>query len=890
MKRFVCTLIVLLITTPVFLVVTPQIINDSSSFNQNRVVDFDVLANTFGDTIPIVASFDNMQESTIEFLISKFGLEFSLGSAQSSRVGSFYLIQGSAAALDDLAQFSDVDIIGPQTLASHTYAARDVSMPEINATLVWQTLDDLGRNVTGEGILIADLDSGVDWTHPDLWYANGSSYNWIDQNTDTFVTNGTDYIDLDDSGTGVPSEALYYIDLDGSGTFNSTTEWIWVDNGTQNGVPNIGEPFFVVNDTNNDDALNVGESLIMLNKPKTRYIVEKIASNLQVWDRNTNLTSSTHEDTDGHGTAVSGILLGGQVGYRKYVGAAPNAELMMIKVLGPSASTLTIEEGLTYAYNQGAEVILIEIGSWTYEFLDGSSAAEVLIDSIVASGIPVIAPSGNLGGKDKHALFTAAIDTPYTVDFSIPPVGGPPTEGEYIDFDIEEVYITVLSVNTTDFAACNFSVIMNMGGPLVTIYLHPGTGMWNWVFEPIVFGGGFSVRADSFIESSSRSTSMLAIRLTGTLPITTTPPWHSINVTAPQETVFHAYISDDQSSWTGGCIWKTDVSDDYEITWPSTSDSALSVASYRTRDILQSSWGPSDTLHDLAGFSSRGPRIDGTLKQGVAAPGGYDVISIYSNASLWADWYNAFGAYPFNESFGSYQFFSGTSASGPHVAGTAALMLQTNSSCGSEVANIIKLSAVSDSFTGNVPNPNWGWGKLDAYAAVQQVTPVPDTSPPTIGIPFTTPATPVNSTPTTIEVSVSDFSGVDTVILGYFNGSTWVNISMSLVGSYYSAEIPLLPTGTNVIYRIYANDSLGNNATSPDYSFTIQSSTATTTTSTTATTTTTTTTNTTGSSTDSTPTGGEGEPDYLTLALMLGIVLAVLILGCIASRRRERYQ
>ncbi|MCK5303096.1 MAG: S8 family serine peptidase, partial [Candidatus Thorarchaeota archaeon] len=496
------------------------------------------------------------------------------------------------------------------TPRDHIHLARDVSIPEINADDAWNLLDSLDRNITGEGLLIADLDSGIDWNHPDLWFADGGEYNWYEIIVDGAPTNGTDFIDLNNDTIRQPGERLYYLDFDNSGIFDTAMEWIWADNVSQNAEPDIGEPFFVVNDTNDNGQLDVGEKLIMLSTPKTKYIVEGDGTpsrNIQVWDRSVNLTTSTHDDPDGHGTAVAGILLGGQIGHRKYVGVAPDSELMMIKVLGQSYDWLTIEEGLTWAYNHGADVILIEIGSWTYHYLDGSSASESLIDTIVANGVPVIAPSGNLGGKDKHALFSTSPDTPNYVDFHIP--GMEP--------DIQDVYITVLSVNDTDFGTCNFSIIINFqswtGPPVFTIYLHPGVGYYNWFLEPSVAFGGNTLWVESFISTSSRSTRMLGIHIystTSPLPLTVigAPPFHQINVTSPSATTFHAYISDASSAWSGGAIWLSDISDNYEITWPSTADQALSVASYRTRDLVSPS-----TIGDIANFSSRGPRIDEVL-------------------------------------------------------------------------------------------------------------------------------------------------------------------------------------------------------------------------------------------------------------------------------------
>ncbi|MDF1538490.1 MAG: S8 family serine peptidase [Candidatus Thorarchaeota archaeon] len=890
MKRILCMLFAILLVSPILFVSFPSVTTSGSiPIVERDSIDFSSLKNEFKDDIPLVVRFDTQPSPSVLQDIRDLDIRFSLGSPDISKVGSYYLLRGSSNAFMELQERVLLEFIGVQTDAEYAQSTRDVSIPEINASKVWDTLDDLGRSVTGNGVLIADLDSGVDWTHPDLWYANGSEYDWIDFIVDSAPTNGSDYIDLDGSTTGTADETLYYLDLGGDSSFNTTIDWIWVDNVTQDGVPNIGEPFFVVNDTNVDDSLNPGEKLLMLNMPKTRYIVERDGvgvGQIQAWERNVNLTSSTHEDDDGHGSSVSGILVGGQIGYRRYVGVAPDAELMMIKVLGPSNERLTIEEGLAWAYNHGADVILIEIGSWTYEYLDGSSTAELLIETIVADGIPVIAPSGNLGGKDKHALFTAPVDTPSYVNFSIPQVGGPPTEGEYIDYDIEEVYITVLSINTTDFSTCEFSLVMNMAGTLVYIPLHPAVGMWTWFIEPIINVGGFTVRAESFIDTSSRGTSMLAIRLTGTLPTTIGPSWHALNISAPQETVFHSYISDDQSSWTGGCIWKTDVSDNYEITWPSTADSAISVASYRTRQLLYDPWNGVDTLDDIAGFSSRGPRIDEVAKQGVAAPGGFDIISTYSNASTWYSTYNAGGLLPFGKGFGSYSLFSGTSASGPHVAGCAALMIQVNASCGSDAGNVIMSTALSDSFTSITPNNEWGHGKLDVYGAVQQVNPIQELNGPNIGTPVTTPSIPDNSSDVIVTVTVDDPSGVDTVILKYYNGTHWNNLTMLGTGPSYSATIPMLPNGTIVTYRIYANDTLGNSSVSPDYQYTVQES-GTSTTSTSTTTTNTSTTNTT-SSTTPTSTTDVLEPDYLVLSLLLGSIAAFTIVGCIVSRRREQ--
>jgi subtilisin family serine protease len=67
---------------------------------------------------------------------------------------------------------------------------------------------------------------------------------------------------------------------------------------------------------------------------------------------------------------------------------------------------------------------------------------------------------------------------------------------------------------------------------------------------------------------------------------------------------------------------------------------------------------------------------------------------------------------------GRYVLFDGTSASAPYVAGIVALMMQKkpNISVG-EIKNLLRRHASSDlGTTGLVPNPSWGYGKLDLKA------------------------------------------------------------------------------------------------------------------------------------------------------------------------------
>ena len=123
--------------------------------------------------------------------------------------------------------------------------------------------------------------------------------------------------------------------------------------------------------------------------------------------------------------------------------------------------------------------------------------------------------------------------------------------------------------------------------------------------------------------------------------------------------------------------------------------------------------GATNAGDTIAGFSSRGPvSIDGSgrLKPDLSAPG----VGVRSSIR-----------------FGGYASFSGTSMAGPHVAGVVALMISANPNLAGQpdlIENILRQTAVpltTDQECGGisgsqVPNHTYGWGRVDALAAVEK--------------------------------------------------------------------------------------------------------------------------------------------------------------------------
>lgn len=147
------------------------------------------------------------------------------------------------------------------------------------------------------------------------------------------------------------------------------------------------------------------------------------------------------------------------------------------------------------------------------------------------------------------------------------------------------------------------------------------------------------------------------------------------------------------------------------------SEKVICVGQYVNRNNYVDYTGTTQTFPTIEGAlavsSSRGPTRDGRTKPDITATG---EITLSALKLSMAPWFIA--NQPFKLAQGGMHIRNGgTSSAAPAVAGAIALWLQQNpTSTWSDIRNRVLLCSKTDQFTGtNLPNNQWGHGKLDAF-------------------------------------------------------------------------------------------------------------------------------------------------------------------------------
>jgi len=642
--------------------------------------------------VPVVVRFQRSPRAADIARLEALGLSFERGQS------GMLLGRGRRAAAEMLP--SRAQAVAGDPIIEHVeldgrpfFAPRplDFTAGLVSGDAVRRTRDQEGAPIDGSGLVVCDIDSGIDVLHPMFFRADGGYLDWYDENQNGFLDVDIDSIDFgagpqlirrlngvvyqysDDAplfGTESPALDLaydyLYADANDDGRRNAGE-----DGGFTEETPTYGERLFVADDVDGSGAIEHGEKIVALGSSKIRAF--RLGN--EFYRRGQNLIEAPFERDMQHGNGAAGVMVGGQPGLRRLVGIAPEADLIMA-----TDRTGGREFAMTsFCIDEGARVVLHEYAPWVSYHLDGSSDLEQLIDESGADGVAHFNPAGNLSGSQK--LFKRSIPPNATTQI---PIEVPAISSSYM----------VTTLLWRDTARDLHFTLSGPSGSPIALPLTDG------VFEGQL--DGLAVYASR--EDSDRGTAKIDLYVYPaefTVPIG--PGTWSLAVTDPSPATappveLIATVFDEVSGWSKGIHFPENSSEDHLIGWPGTADHGLAVAAFTGHDF------GGDTTGARASYSGRGHRIDGLSLLAIAAPDNPIVPARFEGREL------------------SFMVYGGTSGASPHVAGAAALLIAADPWLdGAGVRSALTTGAVEDSFTGPVPNDDFGHGKLDVYRAVYGV-------------------------------------------------------------------------------------------------------------------------------------------------------------------------
>lgn len=422
-------------------------------------------------------------------------------------------------------------------------------------------------------------------------------------------------------------------------------------------------------------------------------------------------------DRQGHGTATTSIACGNGTGTAdlQFRGVAHKATIISVKLTQDYFPAFGSQPGQAAFYNPSyiatalqfvtdkvaalglPSVTILNIGSIGGP-TDGTSNYSALIDNFVGPGKIFVNGPGDDGGINNRA--GGSVNQDETVEILV-------QKGEVgtMDFDLwydnnDRFSVTVVAPDNTSYGP--------FAGPTDNINT---TTSFQTDFSIYHYGS----EVDPWIATNSKrelfvrifgQTGLYKIKLTGTT-VSNGSFSASINPSnfyAQNNNYFMSHIV------AGSSI------NDFASSFNAVCPTSYVVANTWTdiNGIPRSITGEGDPGEIWLG-SSAGPTLDGRYGIDVAAPGEH-LFAAYSPDTYYS-WFD-FNMIQAGNSFYGRQ--SAVSAANPFLAGVIALMLEVNPNLTTaEVQNILQMSAMQDSDTGAVPNNVWGYGKLDALAAIE---------------------------------------------------------------------------------------------------------------------------------------------------------------------------
>ncbi len=450
-----------------------------------------------------------------------------------------------------------------------------------------------------------------------------------------------------------------------------------------------------------------------------------------IWDSTSiNNGTSTHEDPmaySAHGTHVCGTGAGNGLAVNNYKGVAPDANIVVVSIdFGSNESVIL--DAVDYIYKVADSlgmpcVINLSLGDYPGSH-DGTDGTAVLIDSLLNAkpGRALVCATGNAGSIPFHLQHQVNSDTTFTwfkynptsllgygavfyeiwadtadlnnVSFSIGanlPSGSFGMRGS-TPFDNIQNRLGLF----TDTIKNNGNILAiidtygELQGDKYMLQIHAQEPDSNAYYYSLMTTG--SGKLDIWSHTNAGITGSSEIVKTG-LPTAAVYP-----------NIIHYQEPDTSQTIVGSFTCLPTV---------------IAVGSYRNRKTYLDVDSIVRTIAGIPGEidlgSSIGPNRRGIVKPEVSSPGRY----VMSTAS------DSFAAYVLGAApqylgvGGKHVLKNGTSMASPSVAGIVALYLEKcPNATMAEIRNAVLTTAKQDGFTGVVPNNSYGYGKSDAFSAL----------------------------------------------------------------------------------------------------------------------------------------------------------------------------
>jgi minor extracellular serine protease Vpr len=444
-----------------------------------------------------------------------------------------------------------------------------------------------------------------------------------------------------------------------------------------------------------------------------------------------NAATCAERDLNGHGTHVAGISAGGGRTQAGFVGMAPGADIIAAKATRATDASGSfpnddVVAAISYIFQQAQAlgkpaVVNLSLGATASRPLDGTSNYEQAISNLTGPGKIVVAAAGNDGSTPIHlsygvqgSSYADSLETPWV------PASDNSSGHAYLWYGTGSISVGIaVRTTSTQDTGVLISAPIGPGQSTAVLDLTDGAGTVLAHYQIDASTTSYPSNGAHYVSVMLQPVESRYFSLY-TLGSGTFDAWAN-NMTFGTRT---------DTYWMPGDWQKT-------IGSPGTATKVITVGAYTTKkqwtDInattwtITSSWCGSsftDTLGDIACFSSRGPTRDGRTKPDITAPG-HRIASDLSVDSL----PNHLARDQMQG--GKLLMESGTSQATPHITGIVALMLQSSPLLTYDTAlQALQNTATKDSFTGTGANNTWGAGKVNALEVVQAVTtgggPVPN--------------------------------------------------------------------------------------------------------------------------------------------------------------------